>query len=124
MNEPWMTKREIAQELRVSPRTVTRLKLPHTRVGGQNRYRMTEVEAALAKDPKSKPPFEPIPVAPDAIEILLTLSPTQYDQMGRHIRAIREGRNSSSGIASVVPTHPSNTEIILGAVRALAQTTG
>jgi len=44
-----MTKREVAQELQVSPRTVTRLKLPHTRVGGQNRYRMSDVEAALAE---------------------------------------------------------------------------
>jgi hypothetical protein len=47
MTEPWLTKREVAQELQVSPRTVTRLKLPHTRVGGQNRYRMSDVEAAL-----------------------------------------------------------------------------
>lgn len=47
MNEPWLTKRELATELRVSPRTITRLNPPHTRVGGQNRYRLSEVEAAL-----------------------------------------------------------------------------
>ena len=50
MKEPWLTKREVAQELQISPRTVTRLKLPHTRVGGQNRYRMSEVKAALTTD--------------------------------------------------------------------------
>lgn len=48
MTEPWMTKRELARELRVSVRTITRLDLPHLRVGGQNRYRRSEVEAVLA----------------------------------------------------------------------------
>lgn len=46
--EPWMTKRELARKLRVSPRTIERHRLPFTRVGGQNRYRMSQVEAALA----------------------------------------------------------------------------
>jgi hypothetical protein len=46
-HQPWLTKREIAAKLRISPRTVTRLNLPHTRVGGQNRYRLSEVEAFL-----------------------------------------------------------------------------
>ena len=46
-SEPWLTKRELAAELKVSTRTVTRLKLPCTRVGGQNRYHLTEAEAAL-----------------------------------------------------------------------------
>jgi hypothetical protein len=45
--EPWMTKPELARELRVSTRTVTRLNPPHTRVGGQNRYRLSEVEAFM-----------------------------------------------------------------------------
>jgi hypothetical protein len=45
--EPWLTKQELARELRVSLRTITRLNPPHTRVGGQNRYRLSEVEAAL-----------------------------------------------------------------------------
>ena len=40
-----MTKREIASELKVSPRTITRLNPPHTRVGGQNRYHLSVVEA-------------------------------------------------------------------------------
>jgi hypothetical protein len=45
--EPWLTKRELARKLRVSPRTLERLRLPFTRVGGQNRYRMGQVESAL-----------------------------------------------------------------------------
>lgn len=47
MSEPWLTKAEVARKLRVSPRTITRLRLPFTRVGGQNRYLMSQVEAAL-----------------------------------------------------------------------------
>jgi hypothetical protein len=47
MSEPWLTKREIAAELKVSTRTVERQRLPFMRVGGQNRYRLTESEDAL-----------------------------------------------------------------------------
>lgn len=47
-SEPWLTKREVARKLRVSPRTIERLRLPYTRIGGQNRYRMSQVESALA----------------------------------------------------------------------------
>jgi helix-turn-helix protein len=47
MNEPWLTKAELAKELKISKRTVVRLALPHTKVGGQNRYRLGECEAAL-----------------------------------------------------------------------------
>jgi hypothetical protein len=51
MSEPWLTKREVAAKLRVSPRTVERLRLPvHCRVGGQNRYLFSEVEAHFAGD--------------------------------------------------------------------------
>lgn len=46
-NEPWLTKKEIATHLRVSTRTVERLDLPHQMVGGQNRHRISEVEAEL-----------------------------------------------------------------------------
>jgi hypothetical protein len=46
MSEPWLTKRELARELKVSTRTITRHHFPHTRVGGQNRYRLSEVQAA------------------------------------------------------------------------------
>ena len=45
--ELWLTKRELARELRCSTRTVERLRLPAMRVGGQNRYRLSEVEAHL-----------------------------------------------------------------------------
>jgi excisionase family DNA binding protein len=45
--EPWMTKKQIAAHLQVSVRTVERLRLPFTRVGGQNRYKVSEVERAL-----------------------------------------------------------------------------
>jgi excisionase family DNA binding protein len=48
VTEPWLTKREVARKLRVSIRTIERLHLPAIRVGGQNRYRMSEVEQALA----------------------------------------------------------------------------
>lgn len=43
--EPWLTKRELAARLRCSVRTIERLHLPAMRVGGQNRYRLSEVEA-------------------------------------------------------------------------------
>lgn len=46
--EPWMTKRELARELKVSTRTIERLRLPAMRVGGQNRYLMSQVNRALA----------------------------------------------------------------------------
>ena len=46
--EPYLTKREIATHFGIHPRTVERNKFPFTRVGGQNRYRLSEVEAALA----------------------------------------------------------------------------
>ncbi len=46
--EPWLTKSEIAHKLGISTRTVVRLRLPHMQVGGQNRYRMSQVEAAIA----------------------------------------------------------------------------
>ena len=45
--EAWLTKRELARVLRCSTRTIERLRLPALRVGGQNRYRLSEVEAHL-----------------------------------------------------------------------------
>jgi excisionase family DNA binding protein len=45
--ESWLTKAEIAAELKVSVRTVERYHLPAMRVGGQNRYRRSEVERFL-----------------------------------------------------------------------------
>ena len=46
----WLTKRELARELRVSVRTIERLKPPCMAVGGQNRYRLDEVVAFLRGD--------------------------------------------------------------------------
>lgn len=46
----WLTKRELARELRVSVRTIERLKPPCMTVGGQNRYHLSEVEAFLRGD--------------------------------------------------------------------------
>lgn len=51
--EPWLSKRELAERLRCSPRTIERLKPPAMRVGGQNRYRLSEVEAYLTR--RSRP---------------------------------------------------------------------
>lgn len=48
-SEPWLTKREPADRLRCSRRTIERLGLPAMRVGGQNRYRLSEVEAYLMR---------------------------------------------------------------------------
>jgi excisionase family DNA binding protein len=48
-SEPWLTKRELADVLRCSTRTIERLRLPALRVGGQNRYRLSQVEAYLRR---------------------------------------------------------------------------
>ena len=47
-DEPWYTKAEIAAWLKVSTRTVVRLRLPFHRVGGQNRYFKSEVVTAMS----------------------------------------------------------------------------
>ncbi len=47
MIEPFLTKRQVAEKLQVSTRTVQRLNLPHMKIGGQNRYMWSEVIAAL-----------------------------------------------------------------------------
>lgn len=51
--EPWLTKRELARTLRVSTRTIERLRLPCHRVGGQNRYVLSEVKAAIDGVPET-----------------------------------------------------------------------
>jgi hypothetical protein len=51
--EPWITQRELAAKLRVSTRTVRRLRLPYTPVGGQNRYWLSEVEDFLRGVPEN-----------------------------------------------------------------------
>ena len=51
-SEPWLTKKELAFKLRKSTRTIERLDLPCLRVGGQNRYLLSQVEASLAGVPE------------------------------------------------------------------------
>ena len=46
--EPWLTQRELAARLKVSRRTIQRLRLPCTRVGGQNRYMLSQCLHALS----------------------------------------------------------------------------
>jgi len=53
--EPWLTKGELAAELKVSVRTIERLRLPAMRVGGQNRYRLSEAEMFF-NNPKAATP--------------------------------------------------------------------
>lgn len=43
MNEPVLTKKDLARKLQVSERTIDRLNPPHIRVGCQNRYMWSEV---------------------------------------------------------------------------------
>jgi hypothetical protein len=50
LTEPWLTKRELAAKLKVSPRTVERLIPPTMRVGGQNRYLLSAAQRHLAGD--------------------------------------------------------------------------
>ena len=52
MSEPWLTKRELAAELKVSTRTIERHVPPSLRVGSQNRYYRTEAEAHLRGVPQ------------------------------------------------------------------------
>lgn len=52
--EPWLTKRELASELRCSTRTIERLHVPALRVGGQNRYKLSEVEAHLRRGAETR----------------------------------------------------------------------
>lgn len=51
MPEPWLSKRELAAHLKVSPRTIERLKPPYLRVGGMNRYKLSQVERYLSASP-------------------------------------------------------------------------
>jgi len=51
-SEPWLTKAELALKLKKSTRTIERMDLPCLRVGAQNRYLLSQVEAALAGVPE------------------------------------------------------------------------
>jgi hypothetical protein len=49
-DEPWLDKREIANRFKVSTSTVERHGWPHVKVGRQNRYKVSEVEAYLRRE--------------------------------------------------------------------------
>lgn len=66
MREPILTKREVAKELKCSVRTVERLGLPCIRVGGQNRYYWSEVEAAIEGKSRPKATLVPLPTRGEA----------------------------------------------------------
>lgn len=53
MTEAWLTKAELALKLRKSTRTIERMDLPCLRVGGTNRYFLSQVEAHLAGVPEA-----------------------------------------------------------------------
>ncbi len=103
MSEPWLTKRELAETLKVSTRTIERVKLPCLLVAGQNRYRMSEVEEALRR----------MPVASDRIEVVLTLTPDQYRELGQSLQKIRDRLGQSLAM--------SNTQLILESTAHLAE---
>lgn len=122
--EPWLTKRELALRLKKSTRSIERLHLPCMRVGGQNRYLMSEVEAALrgrthdgtqrkkgaaVTTPLASTPDAMRPPRPDGVEILMTLSLGQYAAMGRDLEAARQRLG--------LPKSASNTDVILKAIR-------
>lgn len=55
--EPWVTKRQLADHLSVTPRWIELqqpLGLPRLSTGGLSRYRISEVEAWLRSTPESK----------------------------------------------------------------------
>jgi hypothetical protein len=61
VSEPWLKIGEVAARLRISVRTAEGLKLPRTKVGRQNRYFMSQVEAALGgqEQPDNVVPLRP-----------------------------------------------------------------
>jgi hypothetical protein len=60
--EPWLTKSELAHKLRISTRTIERLRIkPDMQVGGQNRYRLSSAEAQLHGVPEGGGNVIPFP---------------------------------------------------------------
>lgn len=53
MTEPVLTKRQLAMRLQVSTRTIERHIRPYMRVGGQNRYTLTDARAQLKGVPET-----------------------------------------------------------------------
>jgi hypothetical protein len=59
--EPWLTKPQLAEHLAVSDRWIElqqRVGLPYLRMGGLNRYRVSEVEAWLREHYNTSPESE------------------------------------------------------------------
>lgn len=76
MKEPVLTKKDVAKRLGVSTRTIQRLRLPHIKVGGQNRYLWSEVARALdldAIEPVAPPPMTDVSPQLDRLESRLSL---------------------------------------------------
>jgi hypothetical protein len=66
-SEPYLTKAELARALRCSTRTIERLGIrPALRVGGQNRYFLSQTEAQLRGEPEE--PAEVVPFPSKRIE--------------------------------------------------------
>ncbi|HEY4810406.1 MAG TPA: helix-turn-helix domain-containing protein [Solirubrobacteraceae bacterium] len=58
LHEPWLTKPQLAEHLAVSDRWIEmqqRVGLPYLRMGGLNRYRVSEVEAWLREHYNASP---------------------------------------------------------------------
>jgi predicted DNA-binding transcriptional regulator YafY len=92
-DEPWLTKKELADALKVSTRTIERAKLPCLVVGRQNRYRLSEVETALRS----------MASASDRIEVVLTLTEKEYQELGENLQAIRDqGRPPSTATTALI----------------------
>lgn len=98
-----MTKKELASVLKVSTRTIERAKLPCLLVGSQNRYQLSKVEKALRKA---------MPVAPDRIEVVLTLTHDEYRELVRSLKKIRDQLNRPD---------TSNTQLILDSAAHFAE---
>jgi predicted DNA-binding transcriptional regulator AlpA len=61
LSEPWLTKPQLAEHLAVSDRWIElqqRVGLPYLRMGGLNRYRVSEVEAWLREHYNTSPESE------------------------------------------------------------------
>ena len=96
MKEPVLTKKDVANRLGVSTRTVQRLRLPHIKVGGQNRYLWSEVATALGiqpEEPQLPPPKADVGPALDGIESRLVLIQQELAAFRSELDALRKQLN-------------------------------
>lgn len=68
-SEPFLSKRQLSRKLGVSSRTITRRRYPHIRVGGQNRYLLSQVVAACT-DGGDELPDNVVPLRPQHEEVV------------------------------------------------------